>query len=968
MNIIDSDQRKRALDPTRSFIVQAPAGSGKTELLTKRFLALLKTVEFPEEILAITFTKKSAAEMRDRIITALHKEDLPKSWNLLENPNRLRIQTIDSLNAYLASRMPSLSHVGSAPAIANDPNLLYEEAIENFLTHLEEDLPWTAAIETLLVHLDNDLNKVRSLLIKMLQKRDQWLPHISLNLRDNLEENLNSIVTDALENIQKKYPYVDINQPLLTKELEWRKRLKVDFELTDELKNTLIALITAPNKQYEESEWQILSALLEILKVLVAELRLTFQKYNQIDYIENAQAALLALGSQENPTDLALALDYKIKHILIDEFQDTSNNQFRLLQKLMFGWEPGDGRTLFCVGDPMQSIYRFREAEVGLFIRAQKLGIPPVKLEPLTLSMNFRSTPEVVNWVNDHFKTTFPLSDNIATGAISFSPSLSAKSETNSSVKLHNKTNQAESICELIKTFEPGKSIAILVRSRTHLADIIPALKRHHIDYQAIHIDPLETRSLIQDLIALTKALLHPGHRIAWLSILRAPWCGLTLSDLLILSKNPTTETIWQQLQKAPLSADGQARIKRIIPILETALANRRRLSLSNWVENTWHLLGGPAACDQITDLDDASTFFKRLQDLDSGSDITNLDSIDQAILRLYASSQNGKTAQVQIMTIHNAKGLEFDAVILPHLEARAAYDEKQLLLWLEQTDQKLIMAPLNAVGEESNATYNYIKRQQAIKSDYETSRLLYVAATRAKSELHLFFSAEKKISSNSLLQKIWPSIEHEVSFNNLEAKTSTKPVFTAPLFKRLVSTWENPIKPPESTITIHQNPPGFTLLDETARIIGTVIHQQIEKLCHGKEINYAALKNQLLFLGLPKKSLDTAIETIQQAIKNISNDPKGQWIIHPHLEAKSEFAVTALVNDVPKQFIIDRTFVDEKGIRWIIDYKTSLFIEKEKHSKQLQQYYTVMQQLDPRPIKLGLYFPLIPAFVELED
>ena len=76
--------------------------------------------------------------------------------------------------------------------------------------------------------------------------------------------------------------------------------------------------------------------------------------------------------------------------------------------------------------------------------------------------------------------------------------------------------------------------IAILIRSRSHLKYIIPLLKQNHIAFQALDIDPLTTRSVIQDLLALTKALLHPAHRVDWLSVLRAPYCGFLLSDLLV--------------------------------------------------------------------------------------------------------------------------------------------------------------------------------------------------------------------------------------------------------------------------------------------------------------------------------------------------------------------------------------------------------------------------------------------------
>src|SRR5579862_7295331 len=145
LNIHDQHDRTLALDPNKSFIVQAPAGSGKTELLVQRFLTLLNRVKKPEEILAITFTKKSANEMRLRVIKALkHADANPEpeakhakktwilakqvlmrdkelNWNLINNPNQLSIQTIDSLCSYLTKQLPLLSHFGSQPDITENP-------------------------------------------------------------------------------------------------------------------------------------------------------------------------------------------------------------------------------------------------------------------------------------------------------------------------------------------------------------------------------------------------------------------------------------------------------------------------------------------------------------------------------------------------------------------------------------------------------------------------------------------------------------------------------------------------------------------------------------------------------------------------------------------------------------------------------------------------------------------------------
>lgn len=1111
----DAHTRDRALDPRQSFIVQAPAGSGKTELLTQRFLVLLSHVNIPEEILAITFTKKSAQEMRARIINTLKnaayavtepeqehakktwrlaknvlQRDQQLQWNLLSNPNRLRIQTIDSFNASLTKHLPILSQFGASPEIADQPVQLYTEAVQEFLTHLEENVEWADAIAHLLTHMDNDLSKVQSLLVTMLGKRDQWFQHILLNandphLRERLESYLHNIIHETLSKLYETFPpeYTDelinliqhasqnllaeksqsrithcadltdlpiddisdldywhgIADFLLTKDNTWRKSytiregfiapgknaalkeakdrvLKLVAELSEheELRNAFQELRELPLSQYADSQWEILQSLHTVLHVVVAQLRIVFQKYGKIDYIENALAALTALGTEESPTDIALALDYRIQHILVDEFQDTASMQYKLLVKLTTGWEPNDGRTLFVVGDPMQSIYRFREAEVGLFIRARKLGLGHIYLEPLTLSVNFRSTFGIINWVNSHFQRMLPQFENIANGAVSYSQSTASKTEqTNEdSVVLHPFINgdahsqQANKIIDLIiqtKKEKPNGTIAILVRTRTHLKSIIPALKANRLSFRAIKIDPLNLRPTIQDLMALTRALLHPADRIAWLSVLRAPWCGLTLNDLLLLSGTDANISLWKQLQSpaviASLSTDGQARLSRILPILKTKVSERRRLTLRLWIESTWILLGGPACVESQSDLEDTNAYFDLLERLDNGGNLSHLDTLNETVTQLYAAADNQADETLQIMTIHNAKGLEFDTVILPHLERKPSGDDKQLLLWMqrprEDDDSDLIIAPVNAIGGESDSIYDYIKQQVKIKAKYEDGRLLYVAATRAKEKLHILFSLEErktkdgtelKATANSLLEKLWPAIKDNLPISSSSAVEIIKDKTETCLLSRLTTEWRNPIQETNNptNLAFHQQSNGFLLPETTPRIIGTLIHtifQNLSKLGFSWwdektiTIQNTYLKKQLLRAGLLPKNINNAINSIQRAILNAKKDQRAQWILQPHSEANSEFSVTAIINDEIRPLIIDRTFIDEAGTRWIIDYKTSVsetehvdvFLKKEKkkYEEQLHEYYHAIKQMDSRPIRIGLYFPLIPAWYE---
>ena len=181
--ISDAAARSAALDPRRSFIVQAPAGSGKTELLTQRYLRLLATVESPEQILAITFTRKAAAEMRARILQALQSADAPppesphkrstwelaravravdaeRGWQLMQHPARLRIQTIDALNASLARRLPVVAGTGAALEPTTDTSPLYELAGRRLLERLGDGSAVAAHLEVLVMHLGNRVERL----------------------------------------------------------------------------------------------------------------------------------------------------------------------------------------------------------------------------------------------------------------------------------------------------------------------------------------------------------------------------------------------------------------------------------------------------------------------------------------------------------------------------------------------------------------------------------------------------------------------------------------------------------------------------------------------------------------------------------------------------------------------------------------------------------------------------------------
>lgn len=874
---LDRATRHQALDPRQSFIVQAPAGSGKTELLIQRYLSLLSTVAWPEEILAITFTHKAADEMRARVNQALdlaQREPPPSSayqhltwqlaqqvlkraqqlqWNLPANPQRLRIQTIDSLCLQLVQHMPLLSRVVTTANTSDGRELLalYEAAAKNLLLS-PLAVETQQALQDLLLHLDNNLLQVHDLLVNMLRKRDQWLGLLSgmkhhAKLRHSLEYSLQTLIRTSLQHAETYFPAALLTEAdellryampglettvsqktlaywqalaslVLTQDQQWRRQVthqegfpaknagrdkaeKNYFSVQkqralnllqhlaplDDLRAALVAVRLSPPPRYTEPQWQIVSALLHLLPVAAAELKVLFQQYRTADFIEISLAALHALGDTDLPSDLALRLDYQIKHMLVDEFQDTSASQFRLLELLTAGWQADDGRTLFLVGDPMQSIYRFRAAEVGLFLRAQRYGIGQVNLIALTLQVNFRSQANLIDWINRVFPSIFPAHADIASNKVKFTPVRPTKLALPTTVELYYQTENlganTQKIIALIQQLKleaPHDSSVVLVRSRRHLNDIIPALQQHNIAYQAIEIEPLAENITVQDLMSLSCALLHPGDRLAWLSLLRSPYCGLTLTDLQIIAENSHNQTIGERLTDDAvlknLSLDGQQRLSYLCPRLQDALSQRQRSSLRDWIEDTWLRLDGLATLTSPRELSNAETFFALLSQLESCGISINRAILTRQLKTLYAAPAAFSAGAVQLMTIHKAKGLEFDTVIIPAIEKPLQHDPQQLLLWLEQPRENhgsdLLLAPIKAHDDDDDPIYRCLKNQQTRVDEYETTRLLYVAATRARKRLYFFATLEldkdgklKKPPEKTWLAKLWGSCKTEFSF-----------------------------------------------------------------------------------------------------------------------------------------------------------------------------------------------------------
>ena len=1112
----DAQARIDALDIEKSFIVQAPAGSGKTELLIQRYLALLAVVDNPEEVVAITFTRKAAAEMKVRVLQALLRaqrgetpdephervtadaaeaalaRDAALGWQIVGNPRRMRIQTLDALNAAIARMQPVTAGASAGNAVAGDAEMkaLYRSAAAATLDWLAESGPLRDAVENVLTHVDNNTSIYISYLARMLETRDQWLPFIGTGqidardgaaLRDNLENRLTGIVGHHLYRTRDAFPadlvpefvslatyaahnlrasetggnpitalddlqalpsatseslpeWNGIVELLMTRKGDLRKRLNKnqgfppgDDGQKDKLQDLLESLANhanllellqgipvLPPTRYSDEQWSVLLALFHLLPMAVAELQQLFSANRVTDYIEIALAADTALGTADDPGDIALLLDYQVRHILVDEMQDTSRAQYRMLEALTGGWQPDDGRTLFCVGDPMQSIYRFRNAEVAQFLLAQRAGIGEVHLEPLLLRQNFRSGEFLVHWFNTVFPLVLPETDDPTRGAVSYAEAAPARQIEGDchvypvfGAELEIEADEGCRIIGETLAAYPGESMAVLVRSRTQLSALLPRLRVAGIAYQSVDIDRLTDLPEIIDVLALTRATVHPCDRLAWLAVLRAPWIGWSWSDLHALVRNNTRSTVWELLNDegrlSRLSKDARQSLAAARPVLDSLFDVSRSGSLRDRIERAWIQLGGPAILEGPTAADNVYRFFDVLEKLEVAGSLHDVAELE-AQLDLERTSNN-VSAQLQIMTMHRAKGLQFDHVLLCGLGRIPRGSERSVLSWFDVPDEhgeeNKIISPVGRRSEiESDPIHRFIEIAEAQKDRYETGRLLYVACTRARKSLHLLGhtgvsrdgASLRAPNSRSLLNLLWPAVapQYETAFESSEVVSSRDEgeTWLLPQRRRIEPPWQLPV---------NSDVPGRSIdaaVDEDiaaveydwagteARVTGTIVHRWLQ-LAAERKVDLgldpdtalrASTERWLREAGVGSDAMPAMVKRVEQALANIMSDPRGQWLLDG--DGFAELALSGMVGNAVESVVIDRVRIDDDGTHWIVDYKSSTheggnlpgFLDDEarRYRDQLTRYATLYSAYSGNDVRCALYFPLLQAFVEV--
>jgi len=1102
----DQAVRTQALDPGQSFLIQAPAGSGKTELLTDRILALLAIVDKPEEIVAITFTRKAAAQMHARVLDKLRaglgpppqeafrrrswelaraamQRDARQHWQLLLHPTRLSIRTIDAYCAHLVRSLPWLSALGGMPTVADDAEQHYQAAARATLDMMER-MPEVAA---LVAHLDVNLRDAEALIATMLRSRDQWLPLLQQGAQvQTLITHLHTAISRDLQGIAHAMPdgwaqalhaplrqaaqclsetFTDTHalmalcdwdgQPfaptpedlarwcalahvVLTQEGGLRKRVdkSLGFPPQSAHKNAFMQWLgaLAPDAPwlarlaevrslptgYDAAQLETLRMLLTVLRQAAAQLLLRFSETGEVDFIEIAQRADHALGGVEDPSDLLLKLDARVHHILVDEFQDTSQTQIDLLLKLTAGWQPGDGRTLFLVGDPMQSIYRFRKAEVGWFLRVKAQGLGELPLTALNLTNNFRSRAGVVDWINRVFQPMFPQQNDVMLGAIRYTPSQAFQSAgQGQAVQWHpvwvadavrGEYGQEADDCQaqdlvlalvrdaLARHPDSDHPVAVLVRARTHLDGMVRRLEEEGIPCRAVDLEPLRARQVVSDLAQLTRALTHPADRLAWLSVLRSPLCGLRLNSLYALAGEDHDSAIvtllddWlrdETKRQTLLPPDEAQRLLHAVAVLRDDSNDAGVIPMAAWVAQCWQRLGGEVVYHGAQDRADVEQVLCLIEQLSPFGQL-DLARFETGLQTLYAAPGHA-TRTVQVMTIHKAKGLEFDTVILMGLHHRAQSDRSPLVHF-EETQGELLLGPIaQRVSDQPDPVSAYLAAREKKRSRFEEDRVLYVAATRARETLCLVGEVRVDVQGNirapspdSLLGRLWPHLPAQPVPESLSLTASTP--MQEPAARKIARLPLHALTVPatiDHTLVTAQTSRPWRWQSDTMleRLTGTVAHVWLARLGGTRNWDAARIaqqgdivRRQLSRAGLAFAQLDEGVDIVLDTLVKTWQSPRGRWLLGLS-HARREWE---LLDAQGRVCIIDLAVQDEHG--WlVVDYKTNVphaaesagafaVRMRERYGEQLARYCAQVSALDGRAARAALYFPRADVWLDWDD
>ncbi len=865
----DAKVRDEALDPSRSLILESPAGSGKTALLTARYLALLARVGHPRQILAVTFTNRAAAEMLDRITGVLKralKGERPKgdgSWKdtllalaldavsahrplgrRLLSPDTLMVSTFHGFCARVVRGWPLEADVppglGLLEPVEQDELLAacVSDALASVAagTATYEEM---AAFRRRLAAADNSVRTLREQLLDLLKRRDRLLLVGSLfaeggadGFTGTLASRTDQLAASFMRPMEEYFSaragaWSDLKRALdsagvpmaerlpaavpgtgVAHAAAWRTAAEVFLtgsadkspsarsvrqsmgrgtgfpdgfkkhpasalirELPPSVASRLAFVASWPDAGLDGAGAAALADMVCLAGAVLSRFRRA-RNARGLDFTELEAAALRALNRFERPSESLIFFHEHLRHVLVDEAQDVNDMQVRILGALTQGWEPHGTETLFVVGDPKQSIYRFRRAEVALFRRMQRTGLARegeanFPLHALRLSANFRSRPHLVAFANALFGNVMADPDETL-DEVSFAPSEPSREASgapspvlaalftcaSSRSQVEDRPTRAQArekeaafvaarVANLLARGVAGDRIAVLIPARTHLAAFVAAFESLRVPLRIKEGRPMLDAPEVRHLLNLFRALVRPYDDVAWAGALRAPWSRAPLPALEALaagSPGPWSARLGE-------AGDAHPALERFGQVLRHAAPAFGREPFAATLQRVWEDLGGPAATVGLSGpqgVANALALFDRLLTCPSSPPEEALARLERLLEDAYTPPDpRGAAAGVQVMTIHGAKGLEFDhvfAVAMDHQPARNRRETPAFLVDLIPGNARDPLAAATAdrrTGEKVLA-HMLLAELGRGRDTAEFKRQFYVAVTRAKEALTL--------------------------------------------------------------------------------------------------------------------------------------------------------------------------------------------------------------------------------------
>lgn len=1058
-----------ACDPTHSVLIEACAGSGKTWLLVSRMLRLLLDGAKPEELLAITFTRKAAQEMRERLLELLRelaltdddtallllterglntesaKTQLANARGLyqrvLSSPVGLSVDTFHSWFARLLQIAPLNAGVPHGYALEENAEELIDMAWVKFTQTLKqtEVQPLREALVMLYEAIGE--HNTKALIYAFVDKRAEWW---AANQHGNPLQSLHDLCGEdgqrdarlLLWKDQSLLSQISFIAKLLGQGTAPNQKVATtieravtqanglpDFEvlwgafITSEGKPrkahsnaTLLnavhaiggeavyletwqsichALIQLHHRSFEPMVLQINEAIFKVGTACVDHYQSIKAERRVLDFADLEWHAWRLLSHSEHAAYLQMRLDARYRHILLDEFQDTNPLQWHIIKNWLEAYAESEGAvqpTVFIVGDPKQSIYRFRRAEPRVFQAAREL-LCAQGASDLRTNLTRRNADAVVQVLNQVMQHN-PLYMAQAThskhvGEILRCPLISVSEKNDDSSEeeqsaspatfalrnpLHTALQENEdsryeeeaySVANLLLKMHHDVGISswsdvmLLVRSRSHLSAYERGLRKAGIPFVSNRRGGLLDALEISDLMQLLHWLTLPGDNLALAQILKSPIIGASDEDLIFLAKQHTVSW-WQSLQTLHAAQQLSPTLNRASELLSIWLAHAALLPVHDLLDKIMHqgelvqrYSQSAHALMRSQVLGNLEAFIALALEIDAGR-YPSIARFLERLRRLTVGDGNqapdeasidATSNAVRIMTIHAAKGLEAEIVVL--MGANQSDQNKDhsgvLCDWPQDASGPTHFSLFGKAAERGLARAHLFQQESSF-SDQEKLNLLYVAITRAKRYFIVSGVASEKGVEPVVADSWYEKFMHldavdmsAVQEQTLNTQSDAQAVeFAVPVFN-----------PPSFAL-----PHSSSLADEETEATreGTLLHLLMECLTTPSVWPVQVPAEQLIAQWL-SCTLEQAQVIRQQAV-TILSQPELERFFNPQYFQFARNEMELVHEGEVLRF--DRIVMLDDGL-WILDYKRNyLPSQQEDYQAQLQNYRNAVAKLYP--------------------